>query len=145
MYEIKTSMEYKVNLTALDESQARAEARAHSLTLNIKKGDGSAGFNAAETLMAALGTCLLTNVNAIAAKMHLKVENAQVEIEAQRSDEPPLMTEIRYRLILDSAEPFEKLQELHELALKWGTVTNTLIEGIVPQGELVVHPSGRDA
>ncbi len=132
-------MNYHVTATIQDDSHAIAETRGHRLTLNVKKGAGDAGFNAAETLLAALGACMLTNVNAIGEKMRLKVESARIEFEAARRDEPPALTEIRYRLILKSPEPAEKLQELADLCFKWGTVTNTLVNGLTPQGELVVE------
>ena len=130
---------YAVTVSRQDKSRALAETRGHALTLNIKKGDGSAGFNAAETLLSALGACILTNVNAIGAKMQLEIRAARIEFEAERQDEPPVLTKIRYRLILDSPEPREKLEELHVLCLKWGTVTNTLINGLTPQGSLVIE------
>jgi uncharacterized OsmC-like protein len=132
-------MNYQVNVTIQDESHALAETRGHRLPLNVKKGAGEAGFNAAETLLAALGACILTNVNAISEKMRLKVESARIEFDADRSDEPPALTEIRYKLILKSSEPREKLEELHSLCIKWGTVTNTIINGLTPMGALVVE------
>ena len=132
-------MTYHVSVTRQDDSHAIAETRGHRLSLNVKKGAGEAGFNAAETLLAALGACILTNVNAIGAKMRLKVESARIEFDATRRDEPPALTEIRYRLILVSPEPREKLEELHDLCVKWGTVTNTVINGLTPQGALVVE------
>ena len=132
-------MTYHVDVTVQDESHALAETRGHRLSLNVKKGAGEAGFNAAETLLAALGACMLTNVNAISEKMHLKVESARIEFDADRRDEPPALTEIRYKLILKSSEPSEKLQELADLCFKWGTVTNTLINGLTPQGSLVIE------
>lgn len=132
-------MNYHVNVTIQDDSHALAETRGHRLLLNVKKGAGEEGFNAAETLLAALGTCMLTNVNAISEKMHLKVDAARIEFDADRRDEPPALTEIRYKLILKSPEPAEKLRELADLCFKWGTVTNTLINGLVPQGELVIE------
>ena len=119
-------------------AHARAEARGHTLTLNIKKGSGDAGFNAAETLLSALAACILTNVNAISEKMRLDIRSARIEFDAERQDEPPILTQIRYRLIIDSPEPQEKLEELHQLCVKWGTVTNTVINGRMPQGELIV-------
>lgn len=130
----------QVNVTRQDDSHALAEARGHQVVLNIKKGSGEAGFTAAETVMAALGACLLTNVNAIGEKMHLKIDEARIEFDAERRDEPPALTRISYRLILKSPEPPEKLAELHELCVKWGTVTNTVINGLTPQGELVIEP-----
>lgn len=132
-------MNYHVTVTIQDDSHALAEARGHKLTLNVKKGAEEAGFNAAETLLAALGACLLTNVTAIGEKMHLKIDDARMEFEAVRRDEPPALTEIRYKLILKSPESPEKLAELHDLCVKWGTVTNTVINGLVPKGELVIE------
>ena len=132
-------LNYHVNVTIQDESHAIAETRGHLLILNVKKGAGEAGFNAAETLLAALGACILTNVNAIGEKMHLHLEEARMEFEAVRRDEPPALVEIHYKLILKSPEPPEKLAELHDLCIKWGTVTNTLINGLTPQGELVIE------
>ena len=130
---------YHVAVTRQDDSHALAETREHAITLNVKRGAGEAGFNAAETLLAALGTCLMTNVNAIGAKMRLDIRSARIEIDAVRQDEPPKLTDISYRLILDSSEPLDQLRELQEMCMKWGTVTNTLISGIVPHGELVIQ------
>lgn len=130
----------RVVVTRKDDIHAVAEARDHLMILNIKKGSGEGGFTAAETLLAALGACLLTNVNAIGEKMHLKIDEARIEFDSERRDEPPALTGIVYRLILKSKEPEDKLQELHDLCIKWGTVTNTLINGITPRGELVIEP-----
>ncbi|MBN1453605.1 MAG: OsmC family protein [Anaerolineales bacterium] len=130
---------YHVTATRTDEAYAQIQAREHELTLNIKKGTGEAGFNAAETLIAALSACLLTNVNAIGAKMRLKIHSARVEFYATRRDDPPALTEIRYQLILESPESSDKLQELADLSFKWGTVANTLVNGLTPQGTLVIE------
>jgi len=137
-------MDYHVSVAIQDDSHALAETRGHRMTLNVKKGEGGAGFNAAETLLAALGVCILTNVNAIGEKMRLQIDDTRIEFDATRLDEPPALTEIRYKLIITSPEPPDKLAELHDLSVKWGTVTNTVIHGLTPRGTLVieqpVHP-----
>ena len=135
----QANLTYHVTAARLDDSHARITTRGHELTLNIQKGAGEAGFNAAETLLAALGACLLTNVNAIGQKMRLQIDQARIEFDALRRDEPPALTEIRYRLVLASPEPPEKLQELADLCFKWGTVTNTLVNGLAPKGRLVIE------
>jgi len=134
-----TSMDYHVSVAIQDDSHALAETRGHRMTLNVKKGEGEAGFNAAETLLAALGVCILTNVNAIGEKMRLQIDDTRIEFDATRLDEPPALTEIRYKLILTSAEAPDKLAELHDLSVKWGTVTNTVIHGLTPRGTLVIE------
>lgn len=113
-----TQLAYHIIATRLNESRAQVETRSHQMTLNIKKGSGEAGINAAETLPAALGACILTNVNAIGQKMRLDIRSTRIEFDAVRQDEPPLLTEIRYQLILDSPETRVKLEELHNLCNK---------------------------
>lgn len=128
---------YQVIVERQDEAHARASSHGHTLTLGVRRGDPTAGFNAAETLLASLGVCLITNINALADKMHLRIDGVRVEIEGLRRDEPPALIQIRYRLVLDSPEAPEKLEKLHDVAFKWGTVTNTLLNGLAPQGELI--------
>lgn len=131
--------EYHVLVSDQGDGRARAETRGIEITLNVKKGSGEVGFNAAETLLAALGACILTNINAIGEKMRLQIDAARIEFYAVRRDEPPALTEIRYKLMITSPETPEKLEELHQLCIKWGTVTNTLLYGLTPQGELVLE------
>ena len=129
---------YRVQVERQDDVHALASAHGHSLTLGVSRSDPTAGFNAAETLLAALGACLIANVNALAAKMHLQVEGVRLEIEGDRRDEPPVLVQIRYRLLLDSPESQDKLERLHEMAAKWGTVTNTLLNGVPVCRELTI-------
>jgi hypothetical protein len=58
-----TSITYHVTATRLDDSHALAEARGHRLTLNVKKSADETGFNAAETLLGALGAAAGTIVD----------------------------------------------------------------------------------
>lgn len=129
----------QVTVINQDGYHALAQAREHTLLLNVKKGSGEAGFTAAETLIAALGTCLMTNINGIGEKMRLKIDEARIEFTATRSDDPAVITDLAYQLFLKSSESPEILAELFEVSKKWGTVTNTLIGGITPKGELIVE------
>lgn len=133
---------YAVAVERQDGSHARASTHGHTLMLGVRRGDPTAGFNAAETLLAALGVCLITNVNALVDKMRLQVDHVRVELEGDRRDEPPGIVQIRYRLFLGSPEPPDKLEKLHELAVAWGTVTNTLFDGTAVRGELETGGAG---
>ncbi len=121
---------YSVTVARNDEVSATAHVREHSFVVSIKRGGGAAGPNAAETLLSALGTCLLTNVETLAEKMRVEIEDARVEIEGVRRNVPPGIVRINYRLVLKSDAPPEKLAKLHEKAFEWGTVTNTLTHGV---------------
>jgi uncharacterized OsmC-like protein len=128
---------YHVTVERQDGVRARASSRGHTLTLGIRRGDPTAGLNATETLMASLGACLITNITSLADRMHLQVDGVRVEIDADRRDEPPGIVQIRYCLLLESSEPPDRLEKLHRLAVKWGTVVNTLLSGLALQGEMV--------
>ena len=41
-------------------------------------------------------------------------------------------------MFLDSPELPDRLEKLHEVAFKWGTVTNTLLDGVAVHGELEI-------
>lgn len=130
---------YSVVVVRQDEAHALAHSHGFTLPLGVRRGDPSAGFNAAETLLASLGACLITNLTSLAAKMRLQVDGVRVEVEGLRQDDPPGIVQVRYRVILDSAEPPEKLEKLHRLAVEWGTVTNTLLEGVPVEGTVEVE------
>ena len=118
---------------------ATAHVREHTFTVSIQRGGGEAGPNAAETLLSALGTCLLTNVQTLAEKMRIELKDARVEIEGVRRNVPPGLVEIRYTLYLESNAPARKLQYLHEKAAEWGTVTNTLANGVPIEGKIEIR------
>ena len=61
-----------------------ASSHGHALTLGVHRGDATAGFNATKTLLASLGVCLITNVNALAEKMRLQVDGLRVEVGGDR-------------------------------------------------------------
>ncbi|MEX0973895.1 MAG: OsmC family protein [Bacillota bacterium] len=130
---------YSVIVEREGPNKAVARTRGHTLVLNAEKGRGEAGFNAAETLMSALGACLMTNLNSLAEKMHLAIDNATLEINAVRLDDPPGISELIYVLTLVSNEPTERLEQLHDLSVKWGTVTNTLTHGVQTVGTLRIE------
>ena len=131
---------YQMTVRRLDEFHAESHVRDFTLTTGVKRADPTAGPNAVETLLSALGTCLLTNVNTLMAQMHLAIADARVELTATRQDDPPLITGIRFQLILTSSEPRKRLETVFELAQKWGTVSNTLLRAVALEAELITIP-----
>jgi putative redox protein len=131
---------YQMMVHRLDSLHAESFVRDFGFVTGIQRADPSAGPNAVETLLSALGTCLLTNVNTLMEQMHLAIADTRVELTATRQDDPPLITSIRYQLILVSPEPRIRLETVFELAQKWGTVTNTLARAVKLESELVIIP-----
>lgn len=131
-----SSQHYVVTVVRDDEVRAAAQVRQHTFSVNIKRGGGEAGPNAAETLLVALGTCLLTNIQTLAAKMRIDLQDVRVKVEGLRRDIPPGLVGIHYTLSLTSDAPLDRLEYLHRKAVEWGTVANTLMHGVAVDGEL---------
>ena len=106
----------------------------------IKGGDPTLGFNPPETLLAALGGCILSNVTRNATEMGLVIEGAEVVFDATKRPEPLGIDPLPYRVILTRKEPAARLQELYRIATTDGAATNALLGGVNPEGELVVKP-----
>lgn len=94
----------------------------------------------AELLCASLATCLLKNVERFSELLTVEYELARVEVEAERSDVPPAMTRMHYRLEIVSNEPIRRIELLHRNVRKFGTITNTLAAAVDLTGEVTVRP-----
>ena len=101
---------YEMIVHRLDSQHAESRVRDFLLITGIRRADPSAGPNAVETMLSALGTCLLTNVNTLMEQMRLKIDDAKIELKAFRQDKPPLVTKIELKLALISSEPRERLE-----------------------------------
>jgi len=94
----------------------------------------------AELLCASLAVCLLKNVERFSELLTVEYELARVEVEAERSDVPPAMTRMHYRLEIVSNEPTRRIELLHRNVRKFGTITNTLAAAVDLTGEVTVRP-----
>lgn len=131
---------YQVRVERTDLQHARASVRAYTLELGARRADTEAGFNPVETLLAAAGACLLTGLQFVAKASQIPLESAWVELEATRQDKPPTLTQIHYRLYLQSPAPQERLQQLVVLAQRNSTVLQTLAQGVRLEGTWEVAP-----
>ncbi len=130
---------YNVLVKRIDRQQAVAETHGQQITLAIQGTDPNLGFTAPETVLAAFGACILSNVTKGAMEMNLQVEDASIEFNAVKRLEPLGYENLHFTLSLHSAEPSKKLQALYDRATTDGTATRALLEGLKPQGKLNVQ------
>jgi hypothetical protein len=71
--------------------------------------------------------------------MNLQVEGANIEFSAYKRSNPLGFHDLKYVITILSPEPKEKLMELYAKATTDGTATNSLLEGLKPQGKLNVQ------
>jgi uncharacterized OsmC-like protein len=121
-----TTQTYKVKVERIDEAHARSTVRDFSLILGARRADARAGFNPVETMLSAVGGCLLTALDYVAQLSHVPITAASVEVEGARQDRPPTLTQIRYVLRIVSDAPDERLERLAELARANSTVFQTV-------------------
>ncbi len=136
---------FHVAVTRISGQMARAEAHGQTLDLAIKGGDPTLGFTAPETLLAAFGACILSNVTRLAAEMGLRVDAAEAVFDGVKHTDPLGIDPLGYRVIIHSPEPPEALRDLYRRATTDGTATNALLRGLEPEGELVIEAGGADA
>ncbi len=134
---------FNVIVKRVSPQQAVAETHGQKMTLAIQGNDPNLGFTAPETVLAAFGACILSNVNKGAAAMGLQVDDASVEFSATKRLEPLGYEDLQYTLTLNSPESPEKLQALYERATTDGTATNALLEGLKPRGCLNIQQVDR--
>ncbi|MFN4232681.1 OsmC family protein [Thermus sp.] len=120
------SQAYRVEVRRLDADRAVAEVRGFSLILGARRAHMEAGFNPVETLLAALGSCLLTGIQFVAESSKVPLEGARVVLEAAREDKPPRIAHMGFVLYLESSVSDDRLERLYELTLKNSTLYQTL-------------------
>ncbi len=125
---------YKVRVRRMDPYHAQAKVRDFSLALGARRADPAAGFNPVETLLSAVGDCLLTSLDHVAEGSRVQIAEASVEVEAERQEKPPILTHIRYLLCLRSDAPDERLAHLIELATAHSTVLQTVSRAVPVEG-----------
>lgn len=103
--------------------------------------DGSAGRletlpGPADVLCAALGACILKNVERFSHMLPFRYELATVVIVAEREDSPPRIVRVSYRLRIVTDEPPARVELLHKNIRKFSTITNTLAAACEVTGEV---------
>ena len=130
---------FNVKVKRISQQQAVAETHGQKLTLAIQGKDPSLGFTPPETVLAAFGACILSNVTKGAVEMGLKVNEVSIEFNALKRLEPAGYDDLQYTLNIVSDELKEKLQILYEHATTDGTATKALLEGLKPLSKLNIQ------
>lgn len=125
---------YAVRLRRVDDAHVTATVREYTLVLGAKRADAAAGFNPVETLLAAMGDCLLTALHYVSGLSRVPMSDVWLEAEADRQDRPPVVTAIRYVLHVATSVSDERVQRLIALAEANSTVFQTLGRSIPIEG-----------
>jgi uncharacterized OsmC-like protein len=94
----------------------------------------------AELLALSLGACILKNVERFSKLLSFAYDGAAVSIEAERQDDPPRFTKLRYELRIRTDEDPGRIDLLHRNLRRFGTVYNTLAATCDVDGSILAGP-----
>lgn len=127
---------YQVQVRRKNAQQAVATTRTFHLTLGAKRGDETAGFNPVETLLSAMGTCLLTSLAMVAELSRVSLEAMEIEVTGTRQDKPPRLVSATYHLVVETTVSEDRVVRLVEMAKKNSTVYQTLAQTMSVSGRV---------
>lgn len=85
-----STQQYQVHLARQpDGIRTAAAVRDFTMVLGAHRGDASAGFNAVETLLSAVGACLTSSLTMVAETSRVSLSDVDVDVFAVRQDKPP--------------------------------------------------------
>lgn len=128
----------------LDRSHARgsvASCKDARIAVDSNPQGRDDAFNPAELLLAALGACMLKNIERVAPMLRFNLRGVHIVLHGERQDVPPRIQRITYAVVVDTDESEQRLDLLHRNLQQFGTVYNTLaaattIEGRIERGTL---------
>ncbi len=126
-------------ITATSDSLGKSQALANKTVLPFDASNGRDSLlpNPAELLLTALAACILKNIERYSIKLHIPYESARISVNGTRSDIPPSMQEITYKVEIVSRAEERKINLLHKNVIKFGTISNTLAQSCRLNGEFI--------
>lgn len=142
-------LSYDVTLDRLGADSSEARCKDARISVDSALEGRIDAFNPAELLLAAVGACMLKNIERVAPILKFSFRGVHIEVHGERQDAPPKMQHITYRIVVDTDENDHRLALLHRNVQQFGTVYNTVIEGTqldgsIERGTLPLPTSSRD-
>ena len=130
-------LEYEISAVVQNGGLAKAIANHSGIAFDATSGRDEILPNPAELLLTSLAACMLKNLQRYSEILHIPYRKAKISIHGIRNDNPPYMSEINYRLEVDTYADERKIENWHKNILKFGTITNTLERACKLEGTMV--------
>jgi len=121
-------LEYRVTARRIDSHGSEAMTKDARIVLDTDMAGRDDAFNPAEMLLASLAACMLKGAERVAPMLDFNLRGMEVSLHGQRQDSPPKMVRINYEIVVETDETDQRLELLHRNILKYGTISNTLVE-----------------
>ena len=131
-----TKMTFRVNTQRIDGHGSVARCKEAEIAIDTDLAGTPAAFNPAELLLAALSACIIKGIERVSPILKFSFRGVKVRVDGVRQDVPPKLESITYEIIVDTDEPDDRLELLHQNVKKYGTVFNTVAPGTSLNGVL---------
>ena len=131
-------LEYDISASVQQGGLAKATVNHSEIVFDATSGRDNILPNPAELLLTSLAACLLKNLQRYSEILNISYRMARVTIHGKRNDNPPFMSEISYKLEIDTDEDERKVTTLHKNILRFGTITNTLSRACTLNGTISI-------
>ena len=129
-------LEYNVSARRLDAHGSLATTKQATLTLDTDVQGRPDAFNPAELFLAAIAACMIKSVERVAPMIHFQFDGVGVKLHGVRQDAPPMIIEVNYEIIVETAEDDRRLALLHTNIRKYGTISNTVAKATKLEGTI---------
>jgi uncharacterized OsmC-like protein len=126
--ELAQRLTYTIDAYSLGEGVSWGSIAGKSAEIDMDTSTGLIEYlpGPADLLVSAFAACILKNVERFSKLLPFHYQSASVRVSAERVDNPPRMTAIRYELAVVTDEPQRRLDLLHRNIARHGTIFNTL-------------------
>ena len=115
---------------------SRADSKEIAIPFDTAAQSGERLPNPAEVFLSAFAACVLKNVERYSDKLKIPYTKAEITVHGVRSDVPPAMERVEYKLrIFSKAEP-RKVDLLYRNVKKFGTIYNTVAAACKVEGTI---------
>lgn len=119
-------MNYHINASSLSNQNAILRIKQSSIAFGTTSSSENTLPNPAELFLGSIASCILKNVERFSALMKFTYSKANIEINANRLENPPRMENINYKLTIYSTDKKLNVDLLKKNIEKFGTIYNTV-------------------
>lgn len=129
-------MKYRLAAKSSKIAEGQAEIGVNEIKFGVTK--SSDLLSPAELLVSAFAACCLKNIERFSQMMKFEYDNAEIVVNAERQDKPPMINVIYYEIEIESSDSKLNKELLHRNIKKFGTIYNTLNAVCEISGEIKV-------
>jgi len=129
-------MNYSIKSVAVSKNDGSTDIKQTKIVFGTTSQSEDILANPAELFLASFSACVLKNVERFSGLMKFEYSNAEIIVNATRTEKPPKIDEINYELSIYSQDPKLNINLLKRNIERFGTIFNTAKSSCTIVGEV---------